>query len=362
MKGLRKYLTPFAPDQSGAVSVLYEYGGMLVILDAGGCTGNVCGFDEPRWSGRRSAVFSAGLRDMDAIMGRDRELVRKMKAAAERMNASFAALIGTPVPSVIGTDYRALKRMLEKEIGIPVLAVPTNGMALYDAGAEQAYLELFRNLAAELPEETNAAQAERRIGILGCSPLDLASIQDAERIRSSLKDAGYAKTVTYGMDSVMEDVQRAGLAEKNLVISPAGLKAARYLKERFGTEYEMDYPAADHYLADTPISLFSGKRTLILHQQVFTNAIRKRIRAALKGEPGFSSGEDRTALVCGSWFMTVPELTEPGDLKLSEEDDFTELMNSEQFDVIIADPVFRKMAAGFQGSFIPVPEFSVSGR
>ena len=47
MKGLRKYLTPFAPDQSGAVSVLYELGGMLVICDAGGCTGNVCGFDEP---------------------------------------------------------------------------------------------------------------------------------------------------------------------------------------------------------------------------------------------------------------------------------------------------------------------------
>ena len=46
MKGLRKYLTPFAPDQSGAVSVLYELGGMLVICDAGGCTGNVCGFDE----------------------------------------------------------------------------------------------------------------------------------------------------------------------------------------------------------------------------------------------------------------------------------------------------------------------------
>ena len=40
MRGLRKYLTPFAPDQSGAVSVLYELGGIIVICDAGGCTGN----------------------------------------------------------------------------------------------------------------------------------------------------------------------------------------------------------------------------------------------------------------------------------------------------------------------------------
>ena len=53
MRGLRKYLTPFAPDQSGAVSVLFELGGIIVICDAGGCTGNVCGFDEPRWHNLR---------------------------------------------------------------------------------------------------------------------------------------------------------------------------------------------------------------------------------------------------------------------------------------------------------------------
>ncbi|MFR6749037.1 MAG: hypothetical protein ACLUS5_19360 [Roseburia faecis] len=35
MRGLRKYLTPFAPDQSGAVSVLFELGGIVVICDAG---------------------------------------------------------------------------------------------------------------------------------------------------------------------------------------------------------------------------------------------------------------------------------------------------------------------------------------
>ena len=112
MKGLRKYLTPFAPDQSGAVSVLYELGGMLVICDAGGCTGNVCGFDEPRWFETRSAVFSAGLRDMDAILGRDDRLVAKLADAAEKLDVTFAAVIGTPVPAVIGTDYRALERML----------------------------------------------------------------------------------------------------------------------------------------------------------------------------------------------------------------------------------------------------------
>ena len=95
MRGLRKYLTPFAPDQSGAVSVLYELGGIIVICDAGGCAGNVCGFDEPRWFEQKSAVFSAGLRDMDAILGRDDRLVAKLVDAAEKVEAGFAAIIGT---------------------------------------------------------------------------------------------------------------------------------------------------------------------------------------------------------------------------------------------------------------------------
>ena len=113
MRGLRKYLTPFAPDQSGAVSVLYEFGGIIVICDAGGCTGNICGFDEPRWFESKSALFSAGLRDMDAILGRDDRLVAKLADAVTKLDAKFAAIIGTPVPAVIGTDYHALKRMTE---------------------------------------------------------------------------------------------------------------------------------------------------------------------------------------------------------------------------------------------------------
>ena len=105
MKGLLKYLSPFAPDQSGATAVLYDLGGVMVICDAGGCTGNICGFDEPRWFEEGRAIFSAGLRDMDAILGRDDKLVAKLKKTVDQIGGDFVALIGTPVPAVIATDY-----------------------------------------------------------------------------------------------------------------------------------------------------------------------------------------------------------------------------------------------------------------
>ena len=178
MKGLRKYLSPFAPDQSGAAAVLCEFHGLIIILDAGGCAGNICGFDEPRWFESRSAIFSAGLRDMDAILGRDDRLVAKLTDAAEKIDANFAAVIGTPVPAVIATDYLALKRMSEKKINLPILTVDTDGMELYDKGEEKAFLELFKTFATErYPVE------EDRIGILGMTPQDVSDLDATDKIR-----------------------------------------------------------------------------------------------------------------------------------------------------------------------------------
>ena len=87
MKGLWKYLSPFAPDQSGATAVLCELDGLTIIIDAGGCAGNICGFDEPRWFDKRSAIFSAGLRDMDAILGRDDRLIAKINRICDTYTA-----------------------------------------------------------------------------------------------------------------------------------------------------------------------------------------------------------------------------------------------------------------------------------
>ena len=189
MRGLRKYLTPFAPDQSGAVSVLYELGGIIVICDAGGCTGNVCGFDEPRWFESRSAIFSAGLRDMDAILGRDDRLVEKIGKACEKLSADFIAVIGTPVPAVIGTDYRALSRMIEKETGIPAITIDTDGTKLYDDGEKKTWKELFKKFAVEKDVEPG------RIGIIGATPLEFGGIYEEDFLKKYFAEKGFSKVV-----------------------------------------------------------------------------------------------------------------------------------------------------------------------
>lgn len=356
MRGLRKYLTPFAPDQSGAVSVLYEFGGIIVICDAGGCTGNICGFDEPRWFESKSALFSAGLRDMDAILGRDDRLVAKLADAVTKLDAKFAAIIGTPVPAVIGTDYHALKRMTEKKVDLPILTVDTDGMELYDKGEEKAYLALFEKFSDKNEESEDMNDKDRpHIGIIGMTPQDVSDLKAAEKIQKLYADQGL-RAVCYGMGDGLKEVKKASLTVKNVVVSPAALKAAQYLQKKFGTPYEIAYPLAPELVPEMD---YRGKKILIVQQQVIANAVRKEIEKR--------TGE-KEAITTATWFMRKEEILTDlnvdavDDISLKEEDDFISLVEKEGYDVIFADPCMERMIPGFEGVFIPLTHFAVSGK
>ena len=355
VRGLWKGLTPFAPDQSGAASVFYELGGILVICDAGGCTGNVCGFDEPRWFGERSAIFSAGLRDMDAILGRDDRLVAKLTDAAEKIDANFAAVIGTPVPAVIATDYRALQRMCEKKTNLPILTVDTNGMELYDVGEEKAWLTLFKTFAGkdvasqkEASEEDDSSK-KMKIGVLGLTPHDVSDLNVEEKFRKSENENTHY--ICYGMRAGIDKVKTAGSADKNLVVAPAALETAKYLEKEFGTPYEMGYPFVDELIPELG---YERKKILIIHQQVIANAIRQEIRTR--------SDEQNTEVTVASWFMMKSELSEEGDLSLKEEMDYCKLVQNGNYDIVFADENMRGLVPGFKGTFVNVRHFAVSGK
>ena len=311
MKGLRKVLTPFAPDQSGAATVLYSLGGMIVIIDAGGCTGNICGFDELRWHETRAAIFSAGLRDMDAILGRDALLVSKIAAASERIDAKFIALVGTPVPATIATDYKALKRMLEKKVDLPILTIPTDGMRLYDSGETAAYKELFAAFAKDGKDDGEGKEL-----VLGATPL------------------------TYGkayVDITLEDI--ANIAGRKIIAaSSSGIDAAKLT----GKPYEIKSSLAVDLIAREKIE---GK-VLVCHDEVFGKTLR-------------DNGIDCDI---ATFFKLHDEIKQEGDTELVEEDDFTALAESGKYSCIIADSCLQKLAMNYKGRWIDAPFFAVSGR
>jgi hypothetical protein len=339
MKKFLRYISPLAPDDSGACSVLYELGGITVICDAGGCAGNVCGFDEPRWFTKKSALFSAGLRDMDAILGRDDRLVAKLAMAQEQLERDFTAIVGTPVPAVIATDYKALERMAEKKTGVPCITVATDGTKLYDKGEEEAYLRLFKKFAEEkLPTEKGTA------AVIGATPLDTGFIT-ADTIVSQIKAEGFEEVKCIGLDSGLEEIKRISRFEKIFVISPAGIRAGKYLEETFSLDVEVHgCPIPEEYTEKLKALKTSG-RTLIVHQQMTANAVRDII------------GGDA---VCGTFFMLDKNAAKEGDFHIADEEDFAE--KAKGFDLIIGDISLKRALPEHNGEWFDLPHFAVSGR
>lgn len=303
IRGFRRFLTPFAPDQSGAVSVLYELGGITVICDAGGCTGNICGFDEPRWFRKKSALFSAGLRDMDAILGRDDKLVEKLASAVKELDREkqigtgastiqeskpgefssgirFAAVVGTPVPAVIGTDFHALECMVEKKTGLPSIGIVCDGMEYYDVGAERTYLALLRKFCGEMQDaqinDGRAHGSEQKpkpavhenvhknihvkrgsrsgIGVWGADPIDYPD--GFKEIRGSSEYSTVMEGIPGGEALIIYGSEKAGLqafreasrTARNLVVSVSGLQAAKLLQAKFEIPYICFNPFAEQWL------------------------------------------------------------------------------------------------------------------
>ena len=348
MKKLLKYLSPFAPDQSGACGVLYELGGIIVICDAGGCAGNICGFDEPRWFTNKSAVFSAGLRDMDAIMGRDDKLIEKLSRAHEQLGAKFSALVATPVPAVIGTDMKALKRMAEKKLGIPCIAVNAIGTRYYDEGESEAWLQLFETFVDGESDNSESGNREAgdsgetpasdKIGVIGATPFETGYSTD-KPLKSYLEKQGLSNTVIYTVGTTLEDVKKAAGCEKNLVVSTGGIKAADYLKEKFGVPYEVGFPFIPDDIIESVKEKLVGLgqdsenesdnktdnkvKVLIVHSQFAANEMRKRL-VWFVNESGLSKGAEYSFDV-GTFFAMLPEYAEEGDIHLGGEDDLWSL-------------------------------------
>lgn len=234
----------YTSDVSGVCSALYELGGMVVMHDPSGCNSTYNTHDEIRWYDQDSLIFISGLTEIDAVMGNDEKFLSDIKEAAREFHPKFIALVSSPIPFMNGTDFPALAKVLEIETGIPSFAVPTNGMHDYVYGAGIAFEEIAKRFVTE--KEARGNYAKRTVNLLGATPLDFGPFPRVEELKNNLEKCGWEILSTWAMGDSLEDLVKAGNAEINLVVSAVGLRAAKALKEKFGTPYVIGTPYKEY--------------------------------------------------------------------------------------------------------------------
>lgn len=352
-------LPPFAPDYSGAASALFDMGGLIVIHDASGCTGNYTGYDEPRWFGSESMIFCSGLRHMDAVLGNDDKFINMIIDAAKSLKPKFIAILGSPVPMVIGTDLKGIAHEVETLTGIPSIGVETTGLKYYGRGICDATVGLMKKLVKEKKEkEANT------INIIGMTPLDFYLNNNKEDFVKLFEENGINVKSCYYMGLSVEDMVNSVSVSLNVVVSQGGIDVAKYMETKFGIPYTVVTPLGDGLIALEQVKKYllqeeneyvgktANAKTIIVGEQIISNSIRQYLQEKL----------NYGSIVVATLFNVTKRHQAEDDIEVKNELHLREILNSGIYKTIIADPMVAELIKNKNVGFYDFAHVALSSK
>lgn len=368
MKKVACLIPTYSSDEFGMCQSLYELGGMVVMHDASGCNSTYTTHDEPRWYDNNSMIFISAISEMEAVMGDDDKLIEDICKSALELKPEFIAIVGAPIPYMIGTDFKAIARIIENRLNIPVMGFFTNGMRNYTTGIGMALFEVANRFAVE-----NFPKNDRlTVNICGATPLDLSMNITMDEIKEFLRENDMESGVSFAMGSSLLDIKMASKANVSLVVSYGGLKCAKLLKERFNIPYVIGVPLGgkmNDLLARAIIKAYNTNENVVpykdfsIEKQEENEKLRQVI---IIGESVMSvslatlmelNDNVKTKVLCP--VDTCDEILRKNDIYTPWEDDIID--NIKGADEIVADPLYEPICP--KGvKFIKRPHEAFSGR
>ena len=379
MKQIASRISIYSADAFGVCSALYELGGLCVMHDASGCNSTYNTHDEPRWYEFDSMVYISGLSEMEAIMGDDQKFIDDIVYTAKELSPNFIAMAGTPIPTMIGTDFKAIANIIEKETNIPTFGFDTTGMHSYVSGAYKAFEALAKRFLKRNDKESRGEQKESidkesreakntiiKVNILGATPLDFSINKSVEAMVDLLKENNFEVISTWAMGSSLEYIKNAGDADVNLVVSYSGMGAAKYMYENLNIPYVIGTPFGKEFAKKVISDLKEVKSTKENKISYSNREIDKDAEITIVGESimseslayAISKEKNKTVNVISS-LETDEKLLLEGDKIAMFEDDIEKCLKNSK--TIIADPLFRPICP-LDSNFISLPHEAFSGR
>lgn len=379
MKQIASRISIYSADAFGICSALYELGGLCVMHDASGCNSTYNTHDEPRWYDFDSMVYISGLSEMEAIMGDDQKFIDDIVYTAKELNPNFIAMAGTPIPTMIGTDFKAIANIIEKETNIPTFGFDTTGMHSYVSGAYKAFEALAKRFLKRNDKESRGEKKESidkesrevkntiiKVNILGVTPLDFSINKSVEAMVDLLKENDFEVISTWAMGSSLDDIKNAADADVNLVVSYSGIGAAKYMYENLNIPYVVGTPFGKEFANKVIEDLKEVKSTKENKISYDNRKIDKDAEITIVGESimseslayAISKEKNKTVNVISS-LETDEKLLLEGDKIAMFEDDIEKCLKNSK--TIIADPLYRPICP-IDSNFISLPHEAFSGR
>jgi nitrogenase molybdenum-iron protein alpha/beta subunit len=136
------------------------------------------------------------------------------------------------MPNAIGTDFRAIEKMVQERTGIFTMGFRTDGIHSYLPGAGNAYVRLAQHILKRPVKQPQ--RPARRVNILGLTPLDFSVVGNATTLKRLITDAGFILQSSWSMGDTLDHLAEAADADVNAVVSSTGFYLAQYMRNSTG--------------------------------------------------------------------------------------------------------------------------------
>ena len=356
MSTLYRSLPSFATDYSGFLSVMHGLGGLMVTHDPSGCLGNYTNCDEPRWFSEPMNVFSSTLRELDAALGCNDDIICKIKKEIKRKRPPFVCILGTPIPALTGCDVSAIALEIENETGVSAFGIETDGFKFYDDGIAKALDLLYEHFMKK-----DMSKQKGIVNVIGMNALDYNMSGEKEKLTAFIESLGYKTGAFVGMGESLENIKNALLAEKNIIMSVPALKIAKKMQKEHGIPFFSGPPKGEYGLKALKAFLLGTEadckqnenkikeNILIIGEQLCANALRSEL---------FYKGYENVTVA--SFFKMEKSVMHNGDIKIKDEAMLENILKSGKFDTVYGDPLFSSVADNIK--FVSCPHYAVSSR
>ncbi|MCR5370859.1 MAG: hypothetical protein K6E83_09150, partial [Clostridium sp.] len=282
-------------------------------------------------------------------------------------------------------DFKGVARLIEKETGIPVIPVATDGLKSYVSGVGLAIREWIRRFGDRtlLPDDSVDRMEQLRkygVNLLGVTPIDFSSMENVNALKRSFTDAGIPVNTCFAMGDSFENLTKVYCGAVNVAVSSAGRIPARYLAGTAGIPW----------VEGLPMGETMTRRLIAAVRQAAEGGAPRRAAEdadpASEGVPGGNDafpeaeaqGKQDTVLVIGEelWARTLAGALHAGELcrrhglftkalwpdvdEGLDEDLLIAQVNAAR--AVIGDPLFRVVLRNRDTAFIPFPHEGYSGR
>ena len=173
--------------------------------------------------------FSTDMQEKDVIYGGEAKLYRAVCELIDAYKPNAAFVYSTCIVGVIGDDVNAICRKLQKEKGIPVIAVDSEG---FKGSKKEGYKAACDALFKIVGEDTVREKAPKSVNILG----DFNLAGEIWIIKDYYERMGINVVCTVSGDGRVDDIRKAGRACLNIVqCSGSVSNLARMLEHEYGT-------------------------------------------------------------------------------------------------------------------------------